>query len=166
MSGYVVSNEMGTPANISTAYKTQTRLLQAATLMKRARTFEMEVSAIGVPNATDCPIQVNYAYCSATADGSGSGTVVAQPLDAGTTLTNIDLAVTLCHANYATEPTTYTIANTWWSRGFNQRSGVLWQAAPGREIYAPATASTGPGLRVLSPNYADKVVAKIMFDEI
>lgn len=166
MSGYVVAGEMGTPAVLGTGYKTQLRLVQAGTLMKRSRTFEMEVAAAGVPNATDCPIQVGFQYVSATADGSGSTTIVAQPLDAGTSITNIDVAVTLCHANYVTEPTALDAARIWWSRAFNQRSGVLWQAAPGREIYAPAVASAGPILQAKSPNYASTLTSKIMFDEI
>jgi hypothetical protein len=167
MSGYVVSTEMNaSPQNLTTTYKTLARLVQAATLMKRSRTFEMEVSATGVPNATDCPIQVSYMYCSAAGAGTPGATVVAQPLDAGVTISNIDLAVTLTPVNFSAEPTTYAIANTYWSRAFNQRSGVLWQSAPGREIYSPAAASVGPGLKALSPNYASTCAAKIMFDEI
>ncbi len=167
MSGYVATNEMNaSPQNLSSSYKTILRLVQAATLMKRARTFELEISATNVPNATDCSIQASYMHCSSAGAGTPSAAVVAQPLDAGLTISNIDLAVTLAQANYTAEPTTYTIANTYWSRGFNQRSGVLWQAAPGREIQSPAAASAGPGLKALSTNYASTVAAKIMFDEV
>jgi hypothetical protein len=156
----------GSPQNLGAAYKTLLRLVQAATLMKRSRTFEMEISATGVPNATDCAIQASYMWCDVTGAGTPGATVVAQPLDSGLTIAAIDLAVTLVRANYTAEPTTYLIANTWWSRAFNQRSGVLWQSAPGREIYSPAAASVGPGLKALSPNYASTCAAKIMFDEI
>jgi hypothetical protein len=171
MSGYVVTNEMaGSLQNLSSTYKTLVRLAQAATLMKRARTFELEVSANNVPNATDCAVQVNYEYCDATggaAAANGTSTsATAQPLDAGTSITNIDVAVTLGRVNFSAEPTTYIAANTFWSRAFNQRSGVLWQAAPGREIYTPAAASVGPGIQAKSTNYASTALAKILFDEI
>jgi hypothetical protein len=171
MSGYVVSSEMaGSLQNLSSTYKTQVRLAQAATLMKRARTFEIEISAVNVPNATDCAIQANYEYCDATggaAAANGTSTsATAQPLDAGTSITNIDVAVTLGRVNFSAEPTNYVAANTYWSRGFNQRSGVLWQSAPGREIYTPAAASVGNGVQAKSTNYASTVVTKLMFDEI
>lgn len=167
MAGYVVSTEMGTPVAVTGTYITQIRLVQAATLMKRSRTFEMEISAVGVPSATDCAVQASYSWCDVTGAGSGNATVVAQPLDTGLTIAAIDVAVTLARVNYATtEPTAYLAANTWWSRGFNQRSGVLWQSAPGREIIAPAVASIGPGLRAKSTNYTNTLVTKIMFDEV
>jgi hypothetical protein len=56
-------------------------------------------------------------------------------------------------------------ANCWFNRGFNQRSGVLWQTQPGREIIQPSTASVGACLRALSTNYTGNVVAKLLYDE-
>ena len=94
MAGYVASNDMGTPAAISSAYITQLRLVQAATLMKRSRTFEMEISAVGVPSATDCALQASFQWCDVTGAGTPGSTVVAQPLDSGLTIAAIDLAVT------------------------------------------------------------------------
>jgi hypothetical protein len=55
-------------------------------------------------------------------------------------------------------------------RGFNQRSGVLWQAAPGYEIVTPSatgtTAAVGPALRALSTNYTGNVAARIDYLEL
>lgn len=167
MSGFVITNQMvGSLQPLTTTYKTQLRLLQPASLMRRQRITEMEVSAVSVPNATDCQIQADLSMCDATGAGTPSNiTPLAQ--DSGLAIGSpVDVAVTLGRGNYSAEPTAVTTAQNWWMRGFNQRSGVLWQASPGKEIIAPATLSVGPVQRALSTNYTGNVASRMIFDEL
>lgn len=172
MSGYTVNNEMGgSQQNLTTTYKTQVLLSVPASAPKRQRTFEIELSATGVPNATDCPIQGDFVWNSGATLGTFT-TATAQSKDSALAIASPpDVAVTKGLINASAEPTAFTLANTWWFRAFNQRSGVLWQAAPGHEIITPAvtgatTTSSGPALRALSPNYASTVAARVDFDEL
>jgi hypothetical protein len=172
MSGFTVNNEMaGSAQNLTTTYKTQIMLGVPASLPRRMRVFEIELSATGVPNATDCPIQGDFLWCTGAVIGTNTA-ATPWPKDSGTAIgTQVDTAVSKGYINWSAEPTVYGVANSWWFRAFNQRSGVLWQAAPGHEIVLPASAqgttvSTGAGLRALSPNYASTVAARTDFDEL
>jgi hypothetical protein len=167
MAGYNLNNQMaGSFQAISSSYKTITRVIAAASAPKRSRMMEMEWSHVSVPNSTDCPLEFDFTFCDAT----GAGTTTAGtpwPHDSGTAIgTKIDTAICTGGLNYSGEPTTYTQADCWFNRGVNQRSGVLWQATPGREIIQPATVSVGAGMRALSPNYTGNVVARSIFDEL
>jgi hypothetical protein len=167
MSGYNLNNQMaGSFQALSSSYKTITRVIAAASAPKRNRYTEMEWSAVSVPNSTDCPIEFDLTYCSAA--GAGTSTAgTPWPHDSGTAIgTQVDTAISTGGLNYTTEPTTFTQADNWFNRGVNQRSGVLWQASPGKEIIQPATASVGAAMRALSPNYTGNVVARIVFDEL
>lgn len=168
MPGYTLVNLMaGTLQNTTTSPgKSLLRVVGAAT-PKRVRIEELEYSANGVPNATDCAIQVDFTYCSATGAGTATTTAVPQPLDAGTAIgTQLDTASSGTALNYTAEPTAFTAANTFYARGFNQRSGVLWQSQPGREIMQPATTNTGAVMRGQSTNYASTIIARLIFDEL
>lgn len=173
MSGFTVNNEMGGSAqNLTTTAKTQLVLGVPASLPKRMRIYEIEMSATGVPNATDCPITGDLLWVTGATLGTVGATLIPQPNDSGTVIgTFIDTAVSKVYANFTAEPTAFNVANSWWFRAFNQRSGVLYQSAPGKEIVLPAsaqgtTATTGAALRALSPNYASTVAARTSFDEL
>jgi hypothetical protein len=173
MSGYTLNNEMaGALQNLTTTYKTQIIPSNPTSgTAKRLRVFELELSANGVPNASDCPIQGDLVWCSGATAGTPNATTAPQQKDSGAAIgTAIDTAITSGKVNFSAEPTTFTIANGWWVRAFNQRSGVLWQAAPGHEIITPSATGTalavGPALRALSPVYASTVVARMDFDEL
>lgn len=167
MSGYNLNNQMaGTYQALAATYKTITRVVAAATLPKRVRYEEMEFSAVSVPNSTDCQVQVDVSYCSAATAGTGTA-ATPWPQDSGAAIaTQIDTAVSTGLVNCSAEPTVYTQADCWYNRGFNQRSGVLWQASPGYQIIQPSTASTGAGMRALSTNYTGNVVARVLFSEL
>jgi hypothetical protein len=161
--GYNVGNGMaGTPQNLTSTLQTIARLLCPASGMKRFFVWEIEVSQSGVPNATDCDVEYSLVYCDAT--GAGTKTNVT-PFPTSGALA-VDTAVTAAAANYTAEPTTYAQADEFWHKAVNQRGSSLWQAAPYGEIYLPATASAGPGLRAKSPNYAGTVLANMKFSEI
>lgn len=167
MSGFNLNNQMaGSYQALTSTYKTITRIVAASSAPRRVRYEEMEFSAVSVPNSTDCQVQVDLTYCSAA--GAGIGTAATPwPQDSGTAIaTQVDTAVSTGLVNCSAEPTTYTQANCWYNRGFNQRSGVLWQASPGFQIIMPATVSVGAGMRALSTNYTGNVVARALFSEL
>ena len=167
MSGYTLLNTMaGTLQSLTTTYKSLTRVVAASSNTRRVQIVELEWSAAAVPNATDCQIQADFTFCDATTAGtSTSGTPF--PLSSGTAIgTKMDTALSTGGINYTAEPTAFTQAQSWYNRGFNQRSGVQWDPVPGREIILPATASTGAPMRALSTNYTGTVVARIVFDEL
>jgi hypothetical protein len=172
MSGYTVNNEMGGSAqNLAATAKTQIVLGVPASVPKRMRIYEIELSATGVPNATDCPIVGDLLWVTGATIGT-STTVTPQENDSGTVIgTFVDTAVSKAYVNFSAEPTVFNVANSWWFRAFNQRSGVLYQSVPGKEIILPASAqgttvTTGGALRALSPNYASTVAARMSFDEL
>jgi hypothetical protein len=167
MSGYNLNNQQaGSYQALASTYKTITRVVAAASAPRRIRYEEMEWSAVSVPNSTDCQVQADLTYCGAT--GAGTGTAATpQPQDSGAAIgTAIDVCVATGLVNCSAEPTTYVQANCWYNRGFNQRSGVLWQSSPGFQIILPATLSTGAGMRALSTNYTGNVVARAIFSEL
>jgi hypothetical protein len=168
--GYTVNNLMaGTQQNISTALTSATgtivRLVQAATLMKRAYVWEIDVGQSGPPNGTDCSVQWGLEHCDATGAGTLT-TAVAQPTAGYLVAGNLDLAVTLGRVNSTVAPTNYLQAGTFWAKAINQRGAAFWQAAPGGELYFPATASVGPGLWAYSATYASTVIGRLNFSEI
>jgi len=167
LSGFNLNNQMaGSYQALSSTYKTITRVVAAASAPRRVRYVEMDWSAVSVPNSTDCQIQADLTYCGAT--GAGTGTAATPwPQDSGTVAaTQVDTAISTGLVNCSAEPTTFVQADCWYNRGFNQRSGVLWQSSPGHEIIAPAVVSAGPGMRALSTNYTGNVVARAIFDEL
>lgn len=168
MSGYTLINtQAGALVAMTTTYTVLTRAVSAASSPRRLRYVEMEFSAVSVPNSTDCQVQADLTYCGATTAGTGTA-ATPQPQDSGAAIaTQIDTATSTGVVNFsnAAPPTTFVQANCWFNRGFNQRSGVLWQTQPGREIIQPSTASVGACLRALSTNYTGNVVAKLLYDE-
>lgn len=172
MSGYTLNNEMGGSLGaLTTTYKTQIIPSNPTSgTAKRLRVVEMELSAVSVPNSTDCQIQGDLVWCSGATSGTAT-TATPQQKDSGAAIgTAIDTAITSGKLNFTVEPTTFTLANSWWMRGFNQRSGVLWQASPSYEIVTPSATGTalavGPSLRALSTNYTGNVAARIDYMEL
>jgi hypothetical protein len=165
--GYTVSNSMGgTLQNLGSSYITLNRLVAAASGTKRFAIFEIDGGPEGAPNATDCSIVWDLAYCSA----AGAGTTTAatpQPLVSAVAIgTPADVSVTTAGINYTGEPTTYTAAECWYHKALNQRIGPQYQCVPGYEFYMPATASVGPGLRAKSSNYASTASVRLNFFEV
>jgi hypothetical protein len=167
MSGYLLTNQQaGSFQALAATYKSQVRAVAAAASPRRLRYLEFEFSSISVPNSTDCQVLVDITYCGAT--GAGTGTAATpQPTDSGAAIgTQIDTATSTGVVNFSAEPTTFVAANNFYLRAFNQRSGVLWQTEPGRELIQPSTISTGSALRAQSTNYAGFVATKLLYDEL
>jgi hypothetical protein len=161
----------GAPNALTTTYKTQIIPSNPTSgTAKRLRVVELELSAISVPNSTDCQIQGDLCWSSGATSGTAT-TATPQQKDSGAAIgTAIDTAITSGKINFSAEPTTFTLANSWWNRGFNQRSGVLWQAAPGYEIVTPSATGTalavGPALRALSTNYTGNMAGRMDYMEL
>ena len=168
MPGFTLINTFaGTPQALTTTYKSLTAAVAASSGARRIRVEELEWSAASVPNATDCQIQADFTFCDATTGGTATTSAAAMPNDSGTAIgTKLDTAISTTALNYTVEPTAFTQAQCWYNRGFNQRSGVLWQTMPGREIILPATASVKAPMRALSTNYTGTAVAREVFDEL
>lgn len=148
----------GTAQNLSTSYKTILSITAAtgATTLRRSCIEEVEFGADAAPNATDCPITGKIDR--QTTVGTATAATPA-PLDSGD-------AAALCtvNVNNTIEPTVTaaTILLPW---SLNQRAGFLWQAAPDRELWAPATNTAGLGLRAKSTNYASTVIGGVSWLE-
>src|SRR6266566_1886337 len=119
MSGFQLSNTMvGSLQNLSSTAKTLTRVIAASSAPRRVKYYELEFSAVNVPNSTDCQIQVDVTFCDATGAGITSA-ATPWPNDSGTAIaTKVDTAISTGGVNYTAEPTTYTQADTWYNRGF------------------------------------------------
>jgi hypothetical protein len=172
MSGYTLNNGMGGSLQPLTTTPITHILPSNPTsgTAKRLRVVELEISSVSVPNATDCQIQCDLTWCSGATSGTAT-TATPQQKDSGAAIaTAIDTAITSGKINFSAVPTTFTAANSWWFRGFNQRSGVLWQASPGYEIVTPSATGTalavGPALRALSTNYTGNVAARMDYVEL
>lgn len=166
--GYTVSNLMGgTQQNLATTPGvTILRLNAPASASKRFIITELDFGQSGPPNATDCSVQWWLTQCSAAGAGTSTATTPLPKSGGFIAAGNSDVAVTVCGGNYSAEPTTYTAAQTFYSKAINQRGAGFWQAAPGGELYFPQTVSTGPGLRTYSATYASTAIARMDFSEI
>ena len=166
--GYTVNNLMGgTQQNLAaTPGITIARVVAAASATKRFNIWELDMGQSGPPNAVDCSVQWWLTQCSAAGAGTTTNPT-PEPTGGGFVAAgNTDVSVTTAGINYTGEPTTYTAAQTFYAKAVNQRGAAFWQAAPGGELYFPATASTGPGLRAYSATYASTAIARMNFSEI
>jgi hypothetical protein len=157
--GWTANNTMaGTLQALTTTYKTMLGLNSSSTTAAKAiAVWEFDFGQASAPNATDCPVQ--YDVSTMTAAGTASAT---------TPLTTVNgfgsTALIVASGNYTVEPTV-TAATSVWNKGVNQRGAATWQAAPGGELYYPATNLKGPVFRALSPTYTGTVVARVAWSE-
>ena len=152
----------GTLQALSSTLISLVTLAGAGSSQKRWYVWEIECAQNAVPNATDCAVEYALNYCSFGAGGTGTSLTPFPTAGALTT----DVAVTVAKANFTVEPTTYTQADEFWHDACNQRSRILWQAAPGEEIFSTGAATVGMGLRAKSTNYTGTSIANLKFSEI
>jgi len=156
---YALDNDYaGSKQNLSSSFKTMLSITAAtgATTLRRAAIEEVEAGAADVPNATDCPIVGKIDRQTDVGTGTAAA---AGPLDSG------DAAALMTETVNNTIEPTVTAATILLPWALNQRAGFLWQAAPDRELWSPATNTNGLGLRAKSPNYASTYYAGIKFVE-
>ena len=155
---YGTSNELaGTPQAISTsaARKTITALNAATASLRRARIQDILVGAREAPNATDCPIM--YEAVRTTTSGTSTA-ATPSPYDLANAASD-----TVGFVNATIEPTTAAVLLT---MALNQRASQRWVAAPGSELYIPATNLSGIAVRAWSPNYASAVVVTLIHEDV
>src|SRR5262245_29561866 len=160
MGMYHLSNEMaGTPQNISTsaAKKTITHVSAATASLRRARVQDILVGTTGLPNTTDCAVQYQTVRTS-TSIGTGTN-ATPTPLDLANAASD-----TVGTVNHTAEPG--TIGANLLDIALNQRASQRWVAAPGSELYLPATNLSGIGVRAWSTNYASTVTVAMLFEDI
>jgi hypothetical protein len=157
--GWTANNSMaGTPQALAATYKTMLGLNSASgTALKAIALWEFDFGQISAPNATDCPVQ--YDVSTMTAAGTGTATTPITTVN-GFGSTSLIVAT----GNYTAEPTV-TAASSIYNKGVNQRGAAFWQAAPGGEVYYPATNLKGPVLRALSPTYTGTVISRANYSE-
>jgi hypothetical protein len=122
MPAYTLNNQnAGTPQNIGTTVGAATgTILSAAaatgaTTLRRIWLMEWEIGATGVPNSTDCPINVGHLR----ADGGGTSTAItprANDVGGG------DAAALGTYAANYTAAGTVTASSSAWFIGLNQRA--------------------------------------------
>jgi hypothetical protein len=154
MAVYSISNENGTPANITTTAKSQLQASAATATLTRAAVQDIVVGARDVPNATDCPIVWDAVRTTTTGT---STTLTPQALD-----TTWRAAGTTAWMNFSAEGTGTTILL---SLALNQRASQRWVAAPGSELIVPAVNLSGVTLRARSTNFALTVACSMIFLE-
>ena len=113
-----------------------------------------------------------FGFAGAAADGTFYLSITRASGSAGTTTsavpTPVDPAdaacITLGGITTTTNPT--TVIPIVMNMTFNQRSTVRWFAAPGEELVAPLTVTSGFGVMPVSPSpTAANIAATIIFDE-
>ncbi len=157
MAKYSVSNAQGTPAVLTTTYKTQISLTAAtgATTLRRAWIYDLTFSADAAP--ADTVIVYKADRCSSA--GTAGATAVPAPLDAADAAALIVAGV--CHS---AEPTPVS-ATQLIEVAVNQRASYRWVAAPGGELVVPAVNVTGIAMRAKSPTYVSTVLNDVHFYE-
>ena len=158
---FVTNANGGTPQSMSTAFKTLLALFGTTSNLRRIYIEELMASASDVPNANDCPINLDLSLM--TADGTGTASA-AQPSGVFETGTQL-VAATTCKANYTAEPTV-TASTSRLIVGPNQRSVFRWAAlSDAHRPSSPGLAAAGFVWRAKSPNYASTMNADATFDE-
>jgi hypothetical protein len=128
--------------------------------LKRHKWYEIIIGATGVPNATDCDIQVDVSRLSATTSLAGTtGTMNAlDSADGASILSSL--------VNITTEPNAAIIGVSLMNFGLNQRNTTRWIAAQESQYFvAPATNLNGLYMRESSPNYTSSVATQIYESE-
>lgn len=157
--GWTANNTLaGSLQALTTTYKTLLVLTASTTTAGKAfYIWELDWGQASAPNATDCPMQ--YDVSTQTAAGTGTATT---PL---TTLNGLgSTALTVATGN-ATAEGTITASTSVYNKAVNQRGQAFWQAAPGGELYYPATNLKGAAMRALSPTYAGNAVVRANWSE-
>jgi len=138
-----VFGSSGQLSAVTTAYKTAIAILAGAT-PRRGKIFDMNFSAGGSPNSTDCAIQFDLSRVATTAGTSGSAVTPVQ-----TDFADVAFTGTVGQ-NYSAEPGTTTTGI--FNIALNQRAPFRWQTylGSGAELLYPATQTSGFAFRVLS----------------
>jgi len=154
MASYTVNNRMGgTQQNIGTSAKTVLTVTAQTTGLCRAKFYEINCGADGVP--ADNPLVYDIVRCSTV--GTGGATITAPPLDPADTA-----AAMVATGNQTGEPTPGVVLLT---VPLNQRATYRWVASPGNEFVTPATNTNGLAFRCLSTIYASTIVYDAMWLE-
>lgn len=158
MPQYQVNGNQGT---VSTSAKGAYALYTVTTL-RRLKTYEFNVGATGVPNATDCNITIDISRMTGTTSiiGSSYTPQATDPADAtavGVSFVNITQEIAAALLSTSTPL---------YHNGMNQRNSIRWVAAQeSQAIISPATSQNGTYMTVLSPNYASSVSTNVYYLE-
>jgi hypothetical protein len=162
MPQYSVTGQQGT---VSASYKTAIGISAATAnasgvLIRRAKVYDINMSAAGAPSSTDTNIQFDLSRQTA-AGSQASSSAFALPADPADAAYNGNAS-----QGYTTEPTV-TSNSSVFNIAMNQRAPFRWQTyiGSGGELVYPATASNGFVLRVLSAGYTNAAGGTICFIE-
>lgn len=122
----------------------------------RVLVYEFMLGTVGPP--ADQAIEFSVDNASAMVAGTNNTTVTPTPIDPGTPATTH----TTAGGAWTAEP---TVGSNFLDVACNMRQMVRWVAKDGKELIAPATATDGVDLRVLSPTYTGDVRATIFYSE-
>jgi hypothetical protein len=147
-----VYNISGKQATCSTSDKTALTLISSAN--GRPAINEFGVGAAGTP-ADNALVYLLQRF---TAVGTAGASVTPQARNPSDNWTPGATA----GENHSSEPT-YTSAAILFRIALNQKATLLWQALPGNELWLPATANNGIGVRASSPAYTSEFNANVAF---
>lgn len=159
MGFYATSNDVSgtSPQALTTSAtrKTITALNAATASLRRARITDILMGAGANPNATDCPII--YEAIRTTSSGTSTAATPA-PLDLANAASD-----TVGFINATAEP---TLGAALMTIALNQRASQRWVAAPGSELYIPATNLSGIAVRASSTAYNGTAVVTLIHEDI
>lgn len=154
----------GQLAALTTTLKTAIAVFVGATLPRRLKFFDINVSQGGSPASTDTNIEFDFTRVSAATAGTGTALVPvkADPADGPCIATS--------KVNFTIEPTVYddvTGLLPMFQIYLNQRAPYRWQTylGSGAELVVAATASVGAGLRTQSLSYTGGAGGTLYFVE-
>lgn len=143
---------------LTTTYKSALAVTAGATLMRRGKIFDINVSQGAAPASTDTNIQFDL---SRTTAGTTATSYTPLPNDPADGASNA-----LAWTNFTAEPTV-TASTSLFNIALNQRAPYRWQTylGSGAELVYPATASVGVVLRALSAGYTGQAGGIVYFQE-
>lgn len=140
MANYATSNGLaGTLQAITSTYKTLLALTAATATLRQGRLYDVTFGTLGTP------ADQSYEFDISRQTGAGTSTAVTpvpmNPADA--------VSGTVGSANFTAEGT-ITATSSMFYLGINQRASYRWVAAPGSELFWPATNLAGLAMRTRS----------------
>lgn len=132
-----------------------TALAVLAVTVTRAKIYDLVFAHSGTPADN----VINWLVRRFTVVGTEGAGVVPAPLDSDAPAAQLDAG-----ENHTVEPT-YTAATELLDFDLNQRATFRWVAAPGGELWVPATASNGIGITPISSGYSGDVTTTVHWEE-
>ncbi len=111
----------------------------------RPHVYQLNISSAATPADNAWKFAVQRSTTVGTWGGSGGAALTPQALDSAD-----PAAVATANQGICSAGPTLTASAFLWQQALNQRASMIWQAVPGCELVAPATANNGLALMALT----------------